>query len=159
MCIPRLEPVRTILQSQEHNYDGSGAPSTSPSGPALPLGARVLKIVSDWDSLEVAGMEPGLAAETMRGRRGRYDPKLLETFVRMNVNVALRGVQPMSLASLKPGMSLAQDVLSSDGRLLVVRGQEVTLGLLRRLRNLSPGSVREPIHVVTASEQPGRDYN
>jgi response regulator RpfG family c-di-GMP phosphodiesterase len=151
--IPRLEAVRAILQLQEHDFDGAGAPSTSPSGPGLPLGARVLKIVSDWDSLEVSGMASGPAMAAMQQRRGRYDPKLLDALVRLNHSVPLGGLRQADLASLKAGMFLAQDVLSEDGHLLVARGQEVTLSLLRRLRNLAPGSVREPIQVSVPAER------
>ena len=67
---------------------------------ALPLGARVLKLVSDWDTLESSGMERGLALETLQGRRGRYDPRLLEALVRLNVNVLPNGPRQVDLASL-----------------------------------------------------------
>jgi response regulator RpfG family c-di-GMP phosphodiesterase len=150
--IPRLEAVRSILQMQEHNFDGDEAPSTIPSGQALPLGARVLKLVSDWDSLEVSGMDSALAVKTLLGRKGSYDPKLLDALVRLNAEVSPNSLRHVGLAALKPGMLLTRDVLYSDGRLLLPRGQEVTLSLLRRLRNLPPGSVREPIQVSVLVE-------
>jgi len=46
--------------------------------------------------------------------------------------------------------------MSTTGLLLVPRGHEVTQGLLYRLRNMAPGSVREPL-VVFAPGQPRRD--
>jgi HD-GYP domain-containing protein (c-di-GMP phosphodiesterase class II) len=149
--IPRLEGVRAILQMQGLNFDGTGAPSTSPSGQSLPLGSRVLKLVSDWDTLEGSGMEGGLALDILQGRRGHYDPVLLDALVRMNGNGPLSGLCQVDLASLKAGMTLARDIVHNDGWLLVARGQEVTMSLLRRLHNLSPGTVREPIHVTLPS--------
>lgn len=150
--IPRLESVRAILQLQELNFDGAGAPSTSPSGSGLPLGARVLKIISDWDTLESSGMDATRVAETLQGRRGVYDPALVEEIVRLHVDLPSSGLHQVALGSLKVGMFLAHDIFHNDRRLLVARGQEVTLSLLRRLRNLPPGSVREPILVTIPVE-------
>jgi response regulator RpfG family c-di-GMP phosphodiesterase len=43
--IPRLDSVLAILAAQQSNYDGSGNLPGAPRGEAIPLGARVLKIV------------------------------------------------------------------------------------------------------------------
>jgi hypothetical protein len=48
-------------------------------------------------------------------------------------------------------MLLVQGVTSTAGLLLVARGQEVTQGLLQRLRNLPRGSVREPVALFLPS--------
>jgi hypothetical protein len=70
--------------------------------------------------------------------------------------VASQGLSEIKLAAVRPGMFLVQDVMSTTGLLLVPRGHEVTQGLLYRLRNMAPGSVREPL-VVFAPGQPRRD--
>jgi hypothetical protein len=51
-------------------------------------------------------------------------------------------------------MVLAQGVTSTNGLLLVARGQEVTVGLLERLRCLPKGTVREPLVVFVRPEAP-----
>ncbi len=78
--IPRLDAVRAILKAQGVSFDGSGAPKSAPRGRDIPLGARVLRIVADFDRLERGDTSESVALDTMRGRRGRYDPELLETF-------------------------------------------------------------------------------
>jgi hypothetical protein len=154
--IPRLEAVRAILQAQDHNFDGSGSTHSSVQGESIPLGARVLRLVIDYDTLEAAGTDPAMAIGTLQGRRGRYDPKLLDAFARVKNKVASQGLSEIKLAAVRPGMFLVQDVMSTTGLLLVPRGHEVTQGLLYRLRNMAPGSVREPL-VVFAPGQPRRD--
>jgi response regulator RpfG family c-di-GMP phosphodiesterase len=151
--IPRLEAVRAILQMQAFNYDGSNAPIGSPKADAIPLGARVLKIVTDYDSIEASGVAPDVAAGTLQGRKGRYDSQLLDTFVRLKAETAPTGITELGLGAIRAGMFLAQDVVSATGLLLVARGQEVTIGLLQRLRNLPKGAVHEPIAVFVPSEQ------
>ncbi len=154
--IPRLEAVRAILQAQEYSFDGSSSPHSAPQGEAIPLGARVLKLVVDYDTLEAGGIDPAVAIGTLQGRKGRYDPKVLDALARVKTKAASQGLSEMSLASVRPGMFLVQDVMSTTGLLLVARGHEATPGLLYRLRNLAPGSVREPL-VVFVPAEPKRD--
>jgi len=151
--IPRLEGVRAILRAQNCDFDGAGASVNSPKGEAIPLGARVLRIVADYDALESAGNEPDVVAGTLQARRGRYDPKLLEAFLRLKTSGPARGLTEVPLTGIRPGMFLAQGVVSTSGVLLVARGQEVTVGLVQRLRNLPPGTVREPITVFVPSTE------
>jgi hypothetical protein len=145
--IPRLELVCAILDAQEYNFDGQGSPRGAPQGESIPLGARVLKLVSDYDFLEAGGTSPGVAISTLQGRKGRYDPKLLGALGRVKTK-ASPGAGGIGLASLQAGMLLIQDVMSTTGSLLVPRGHEVTEAILTRLRGLEPGSVREPLMVM-----------
>jgi response regulator RpfG family c-di-GMP phosphodiesterase len=154
--IPRLEAVRAILQAQNHNFDGSGSPHNAVQGESIPLGARVLKLVIDYDTLEAAGTDPAVAIGTLQSRKGRYDPKLLDALARARTKAASQGLSELSLGAVRPGMFLTQDVMSTTGLLLVARGHEVTPGLLYRLRNLAPGSLREPL-VVFVPAEPKRD--
>ena len=150
--IPRLEAVRAILQAQEQNFDGSGSVHGAVQGESIPLGARILKLVIDYDTLEAAGSDPALAVGTLQARKGRYDPKLLEALARVKAKTVSQGVSEVAVAGVRPGMFLVQDVMSTTGLLLVARGHEVTPGLLYRLRNMAPGSVREPLVVFTPAE-------
>lgn len=154
--IPRLEGVRAILRAQTYNFDGSGSPTGAPKGEAIPVGARVLKVVGDYDALESANNEPDVAAGTLQARRGRYDPQLLDAFIRLKTSGPTRGLVELPLTSIRPGMFLAQGVTSTSGLLLVARGQEVTVGLMHRLRNLPHGTVREPIMVFVPAAEGGK---
>jgi response regulator RpfG family c-di-GMP phosphodiesterase len=145
--IPRMEMVTAILQTQHLNYDGTGSPPGSPQGESLPLGARVLKVVADHDVLESSGVTSDVAVEMMRRRDGYYDPRLLAGLAVLAPERKQSTRREMALSEVTVGMVLADDVLSSAGALLVPRGQGVSAGLLSLLRNLSTGTVREPIVV------------
>jgi len=151
--IPRLEAVQAILEAQEFTFDGVGSPRGAPRGESIPLGGRVLKLVSDYDFLEASGTAPGVAISTLQGRKGRYDPQLLDALNRLKDKTASPGVSQTALASLQPGMLLIQDVLSTAGAVLVPRGHEVTSALLSHLRNMPPGTVQEPLVVFAPAEQ------
>ncbi|HEY8926849.1 MAG TPA: hypothetical protein VIU64_20840, partial [Polyangia bacterium] len=66
------------------------------------------------------------------------------------------GVREVTLAVLCVGMVFLDDVKTTNGMLLVARGFEVTPGFLERVRNLKPGTVREPLRVtIRANGKPG----
>jgi len=136
--IPRLEGVREIVAGHRKRFD-----------PALPEGARMLRIAVDFVALEAEGAETFMALETMRGRDGVYDPELLETFARtVGVRTHSLEVSELRLAGLEVGMRLVHDVRARDRRLLITRGHLVTQELLDRLNNFPPGTVVEPLRVV-----------
>lgn len=148
--IPRLEGVRRILAYQAKHFDGQGVPRDGVHGEKIPLGARILKVVLDFDALEAQGLSAGLALDTMRGRAGHYDPEVLEAFAEV-VGSATQGIEvrEVRLRELRPGMVFAQDVTTRSGVLLIARGQEVNASLLQRVRNFSPHiGVIEPIRVI-----------
>jgi diguanylate cyclase (GGDEF)-like protein len=131
--IPRLEPVLEILRAQDRRLDGF----TSPDRELIPWGARALKLAMDLDILESQGMAASEALNVMRSRSGWYDTEILEKLTLLRGAEQQAGVEELSLSHLRPGMVLAQDVRTEQGGLLLARGQEVTAGLLEKLRNLS----------------------
>jgi hypothetical protein len=72
--IPGLDGVLQILGHGHRRFD-----SVAMDG-MLPIGARMLRIATDFDALERANPCPGTALKTMRARTGIYDTDLLETF-------------------------------------------------------------------------------
>jgi response regulator RpfG family c-di-GMP phosphodiesterase len=140
--IPRLEPVRDILSYQDKHFDGDGFPSDRVRADAIPWGARALKISLDFDHLITQGMSVEAALDVMHSRVGRYDPAILRAFA------DLRGDQSsadqseeVELDQMRPGMTFAEDVRAPNGALLIARGQEVTVSLASRLRNLGADQV------------------
>jgi len=58
-------------------------------------------------------------------------------------------VKAVTINKLAVNTVLAHDVVATDGRLLVTKGEEVTFTTLARLRNWSKGiGVAEPIRVL-----------
>lgn len=72
--VPRLEGVLQILAAYGRRFD-----SIDRDG-MLPLGARALRIVFDFDALTARGVPPERALAEMAGRDGVYDPELLTAF-------------------------------------------------------------------------------
>jgi hypothetical protein len=54
-------------------------------------------------------------------------------------------VREITTQQLRAGMTLADDVRSNAGQLLIARDHEATDGLVELVRNLAEGFVREPL--------------
>jgi response regulator RpfG family c-di-GMP phosphodiesterase len=146
--IPRLEPVLDILAYQTKNFDGSGEPQDKTAGQDIPIGARILKIVQEYDDQEVRGHSPAHAVEILRAQAGRFDPQMLEVFHEQVARGIRIKADPLSLKDIHQGMRVAEDVRTRTGVLLVSRGQEMSISLLERLRNFAEtAGVQEPIWI------------
>lgn len=149
--IPRIDPVRAILAHRERRFFGA-APTPADAGAAgpIPAGARILKAVLDLDALTCQGVPLDAGLETLRSRSGWYDPDVLRALSQpANEPEVQEEIQELPLRELRTGMVLMDDVQASDDRLLVAHGQEVSPGLLERLRNFSENvGVKEPLRVL-----------
>jgi response regulator RpfG family c-di-GMP phosphodiesterase len=148
--IPRLESVARIVLYQNKYYDGSGFPHDNLSGSAIPLGSRILRVLSDFIELEIAGTPKTDIVNQMLKRIGRYDPAILEaTFVALVQDVEkLESGQAVKIKDLAAGQVLMSPVFTNDGVLIVPAGTKLSPMLLEKLRNFAALSgVKEPVYI------------
>jgi HD-GYP domain-containing protein (c-di-GMP phosphodiesterase class II) len=152
--IPRMEGVAQIILYQNKRFDGSGFPTDPKAGDNLPLGARLLKVLSDMVELEDKGVSRIVALEQLRNRQGWYDPKVLDAayacFVpgAQSTDAVARASVAVSFKELRVGQILAADVETSDGVLILSKGFSITQALMERLVNFSRVSgIKEPLYV------------
>ncbi|MFZ0927935.1 MAG: HD domain-containing phosphohydrolase [Syntrophobacteraceae bacterium] len=151
--IPRMQTIAEIIANQEKNFDGSGFPQESKGGVDIPLGARILRVVLDFDILKSTGVSDAGAFGRLAKRPGRYDPDVLSA---MRETVAARSrdeERTVRATELVDGMILADDVWILDGRMLVARGYEVNRTLRERIKNFyeKPG-LKEPVRVIVPTK-------
>jgi len=154
--IPRMKEVAEIVAYQEKRFDGSGIPEDSRRGEDIPLGARILKVVVDFDMLEAAGKSRGECLSELKHRPGWYDPMVLAAFEAVvGVETGQGDARPVTVLGLEPGMVLAEDIRSVNGMLLVSRGQDVSEPIIERIRGFAGTSgLQEPIFVQVSLRQP-----
>jgi response regulator RpfG family c-di-GMP phosphodiesterase len=134
--IPRLEGVAEAIGYHRARYDGSGSAPGVPRGGDLPLAARILRVAADFD----AGMSqrPSVQAtiRALQADEGAYDPRVLEALAVCHQVPETQGPpRDMDVEDLEPGMVVFDDVLTTDGVLLISRGTVVTDPLVLRLEN------------------------
>ncbi|MBZ5495705.1 MAG: response regulator [Acidobacteriia bacterium] len=152
--IPRLESVARIVLYQNKRFDGSGFPKDTVGGARIPLGARMLKVLTDLAQVETEGIARAKALEVQRKREGWYDPAILDAAFLCFASppklkqAVERSVHSMALKDLKVGQILLSDVVTCNGALLITAGNWVSETMLERIKNFAKlKGVKEPIQV------------
>lgn len=140
--IPTLTETGEIIRHQHERYDGRGVPE-SLSGDAIPLGARILAVVRDYEGLCNGGITshnttPEKALAMLRSHAGhRYDPLVVDNFIAMIEEQRLALEQQTRLLApqeLRVGMRLAEDLRTRSGVLLLNKDHLLDDAILARLR-------------------------
>jgi response regulator RpfG family c-di-GMP phosphodiesterase len=152
--IPRLETVAEIVLYQNKHFDGSGFPADARAGDAIPIGARILKMLNDLVDLEAKGKTKLQALQEMQQRAGWYDPRVLDAaFERFDggpqkAETASRTVRAVKAYELCPGQVFSSNVYTIDGVLVVKAGTKITPMLVERIRNFARfEGLRDPLEV------------
>jgi hypothetical protein len=125
--IPRLESVRSLLKWQDDLR------SASADSEQAPLAARVLHAVLELGTAEQRSGDVAAAVRALRSA-GQHPPELIEALSSVCQPKAPE-IRALSLSEIQSGMTLAADVMSKSGLLLMAHGQLVTEPLLQRMRN------------------------
>lgn len=158
-----LEPLREaarLIRSHHERWDGQGYPDAL-KGEQIPLGARILAVVNDYDDLQTGALwTQTLSAVEAReflekNRSKRYDPKVVDALFRefvaqpTRVNEKQAGLRP---GALREGMILARDVFLADGIMLLSEGHVLDDRMIDRLRNFEKMSGQMTIYVYESEE-------
>ena len=135
MTIPRMETIAESIRYQEKNFDGSGNPADNTRGADIPLGARLMKVVIDFDAFEASGDSEQAALGKLKAQAQFYDPAVLTAFANTFEQDSALVVKPVPISQLADGMLLADDVVTASEVLLVAKGQETTQSVRRHLQN------------------------
>ena len=151
--IPRLEEVAEIILYMNKNYNGSGYPPTQVFGDQIPLGARILRVASDFQDLLPKKRSRQDALADMRTRLAWYDPAIVEILAQviLEEHVEDAGSEPrrIPLAELRVGHMLAKGIFTVDGLLVVPEGTVLHGSHMEKMRNFARLSgLKEPMWVI-----------
>src|SRR5207249_9139537 len=117
-------------------------------GTDIPVGARILKVALDFDTLESKEFSKAAAFERLKQRDGWYDPSVIDALGRvLGTEIAwearefrlgellsssqepntwkMKEIRAGCLINHNTRMILAEDVLSNEEELLLSKGQEI----------------------------------
>ncbi|CAG0967469.1 partial Cyclic di-GMP phosphodiesterase response regulator RpfG, partial [Rhodocyclaceae bacterium] len=158
MPIEQLAGVAGLVRHHHEQFDGKGYPDGL-SGMAIPLGARILAAVNDYDALQLGTLvaktlAPAEALRFLVDNRGkRYDPSVVDAFgsVLAEANPDEFIEVPLRPASLHPGMRLTRDLLHRDGYLLLAKDHVLTAVEIAQLTRIEVAE-ELPITLYVARE-------
>lgn len=151
--VPRLEEVAEIITYQQQHYDGGGVAGDGRRGGDIPPGSRILKVALDFDTLVSAGYSNETALAEINDRPGRYDPSVVAALGRVLAITHAQVIRRVKISALVDGLTLADDIKTTNGTLLCAMGQEVTRAMRARLKNyLVNLAIQSPIKVFVPVE-------
>jgi response regulator RpfG family c-di-GMP phosphodiesterase len=143
--VPRLEPVMQILDAVRATDDQLHKLGDGTVG----LGARILQLALDYDTLLARGQSAEVTIETLFAKESRYGRSLIEKFAALvGAATATREILKIPLHKVQPGMVIMEDVRTHLGTLLIASGFEVSSQFLERLRNLGASVLAEQVSVI-----------
>ncbi|MCG8604769.1 response regulator [bacterium] len=148
--IPRLETIALAILYQEKRFDGIGPPVDQIQGRNIPLLARILKVVLDYDDSLIIGKSHEDALQILRDQECRYDPDVLAA-LRAEVMDADEGfvIKDIEAKDIKIGMIVAEDIRTKTNLLLVPKRHEVSQTIRICVLNFAEkGNVREPVRII-----------
>lgn len=143
MSLEQMEGAAKIIRHQHEHFDGGGYPDHL-SGFEIPLGARILAVVNDYETMQMGMLQPRRFSHTeavaylVVNRGKRYDPTIVDEFIGLLNMVATQQddtVQKLHITQLHSGMTVARDLFANDGILLLMRGRVVEEKLIDMLRS------------------------
>ncbi len=140
-AIYNLKRTAAIVRHHHERWDGLGFPDRL-SGNQTALGARIVHIINNWDNLLYKqGYTWEEALKQMKKDEERlYDPELLESFLHFITEWLQhhrKEESTVNLEELKPGMLLQEDVLLSNGLLLVPHGMILDAQTVGKIHSFS----------------------
>lgn len=154
--IPRLERVAKIVYYQNKQFDGGGFPNDEVKGREIPVGARLIKILQDYQQIRPTKNTMHGAFRELLLRAGFYDKPLLESVYRVFRGEELHkkskeppAIVRIPISELKPGYILKSDIEALNGSLLVSVNTPVSQVLIERLHNFKTFvGIKEPIFAI-----------
>ena len=133
--IPRLEPIAWMIkyQTQTPPFDDD---VTDREKADMRTGAEILRLALDFEKLISQGSSRTEAAHRLSRQYKSFSPGVFDALVELDPNAEEGEVRRCWVNELSPGMIVQQDIRTFSGILVVSKGQEVTVPLILRLKNL-----------------------
>lgn len=140
--LEELRDVAHIVRSHHERYDGHGFPD-SMEGAEIPLGARILSVANDFDSLQIGSLsEKRMSADEakgmlLQGKGKAYDPQVVDALALLLDQDKAKAPPSrlVAVADLEAGMVLAQDLIGPNGVLLLAMDRKLDAALVRHMKD------------------------
>jgi putative two-component system response regulator len=156
--IDQLAEISEVIRDHHEYYDGSGFPAGK-SGLDIPLAARIICAVSDYDDLQHGRLTGQLLSGKQRlalllQRRGsRYDPSVidhLEPLIAQDIRHEVDETV-VSTNHLQEGMLLTRDITHPEGYLLLSKSTIMKKSLIDQLVTVER-QIGRPLQVFVARD-------
>jgi len=147
--IDSLAGIATNIRHHHERYDGTGFPDGL-SGLNIPLGARIISAISDYDELKYGNLtnKPMSIKEIHQklkdGKNHRYDPDVVDAMESVIFNDDTQEIDEIHIKAghLQEGMVLSRDVYHPDGYLLLSKNTVLGIKVIEQIFSVEKNSLR-----------------
>jgi hypothetical protein len=144
VSVPRLEAVAWMIGEQLEREISQNPPHVATlSSDVVVMGAKMLKLAVAFDALRMQAISNDEAIARLRSRPAEFEDKLLDAMMSLKAEGSKMISRKISVTKLTPGMILQQEIRTTNGLLIVAKGQEITRPLVARLLNFSEAGMIE----------------
>jgi response regulator RpfG family c-di-GMP phosphodiesterase len=134
--VPRMEKVASMIASQQKAFNDFHDTRDTPQDPVA-TGAQLLRICIDYDSHLSRGLPQAEAIDRIfRCPDRTYNPAMMLRLQDLMIPKYTDRAKEVTVLELQNGMIMAENLVSSKGTLLVLKGTELNEFHIARLHNL-----------------------
>lgn len=149
MPLEELKGAVDVIASQLERFDGGGYPSQLAKD-QIPLGARIISAVCDFDSLQIGLLGQAkldardALATVVKGSGRRYDPLVVEAMVALlgdagdgtaHDTAPQQTELQVKSPDLRAGMVLSRDLITPSGLLMLTAGYALDDAVIQKIIN------------------------
>lgn len=136
-----LSKMAGVIHSHHEQFNGRGFPDGL-RGRKIPLGSRIIKISSDYDDFvfKMEKTQREFLKTIAKDGSASFDPAVVDAFLKIIKGRAPSNQDSTSkvrIKDFKPGMYLAQDIILSNGLLLLPQGSLLNRKIVDRVADYS----------------------
>jgi response regulator RpfG family c-di-GMP phosphodiesterase len=156
MALDQLGGAAKLIRCHHEHFDGMGYPDKL-HGLEIPLGARIITVANEYDAVQLGTLtnkrlkQPDAVLFIQEGRGGRYDPAVVDAFMKVMKSAGKMDHPVRELAlhleQLKPGMTLSRDLMSSHGDLLLSKEHQLDVSLIEQIRGFEQFGEKLTIYI------------
>lgn len=136
-----MSKMAGVIHSHHEQFNGRGFPDGL-RGRKIPLGSRIIKISSDYDDFvfKMEKTQREFLKTIAKDGSASFDPAVVDAFLKIIKGRAPSNQDSTSkvrIKDFKPGMYLAQDIILSNGLLLLPQGSLLNRKIVDRVADYS----------------------
>ena len=157
--VPAMAEVASLIRGQHEKLDGSGFPDGL-EGDQLSLPTRILSVLGDFHDLELGLKSTSIegtseALEFVRDNTDKlYDARVIAQLERhlTGDNSTASPEMTSTTQELLPGMTLARDIISETGIMLLAQGAKLTESTIGRIRKFE-ADTKSSLEIVVYQQE------
>jgi response regulator RpfG family c-di-GMP phosphodiesterase len=152
--IPRMDTIAEMILNQNKPFSMYKVRSDLQKEDPVELGSQMLKLAIDVDAFITAGQaREDIKKKLIIDPEHNYNPRLSAAMLDYFVGLENYDTIALKVSDLRIGMIMNQNVFSTSGALLLVKGQEITETVLPRIVNFQKYvGVVQPIMILVPLE-------